>query len=68
MRSMLMEHTTNRESRAMFPLEYLNDMLKNTNPDAIVTLDLKSDAPLRIEYPIGDATVIYYLAPRIENA
>ena len=63
----LMEHTTNRESRAMFPLEYLNDLLKATNPDSIVALDLKSDAPLRIEYPIGDATVIYYLAPRIEN-
>jgi len=31
-------------------------------------LSLKSDAPLRVEYTLGDAKLVYYLAPRIESA
>lgn len=63
----VVEHTVNKESRAMFPLEYLNDLLKATESGAIVTFDLKTDAPLKLQYPIGEATVTYYLAPRIES-
>jgi len=63
----LLEHTVNAESRAMYPLEYLNDLLKTTENESVVTLEIKSDHPLRIEYPIGQATVVYYLAPRIES-
>ncbi len=63
----LIEHTVNKDTKSMFPLEYLNDLLKATESDAVVTLDLKTDAPLRLQYPIGDATVTYYLAPRIES-
>lgn len=63
----LIEHTVNKDTRSMFPLEYLNDLLKATEADAVVTLDLKTDAPLKLQYPIGDATVTYYLAPRIES-
>jgi proliferating cell nuclear antigen len=63
----LLEHTVNRESRAMFPLEYLNDLLRVTEADVVVALDLKSDAPLRLQYPIGEANLIFYLAPRIES-
>jgi proliferating cell nuclear antigen len=64
----LLEHTVNAESSSMYPLEYLNDLLRTTDNDAVVSLDLKTDNPLRIEYPIGQATVVYYLAPRIESA
>jgi proliferating cell nuclear antigen len=64
----LLEHTVNAEARSMYPLEYLNDLLKTTDNEAVVMLDLKTDNPLRIEYPIGQATIVYYLAPRIENA
>lgn len=63
----IIEHTINKEAKAMFPLEYLNDLLKATDGSAIVTLDLKTDAPLKLQYPIGEATVTYYLAPRIES-
>jgi proliferating cell nuclear antigen len=63
----LVEHTVNRDSKVMFPLEYLNDLLKATDFDTVITLDMKSDAPLKLQYPIGDATVTYYLAPRIES-
>lgn len=64
----LLEHSVKNDSRAMFPLEYLNDLLKNVEGEAVVTLNLKNDAPLRLEYPIGQGTVVYYLAPRIETA
>lgn len=63
----LIEHTLNKDSNVMFPLEYLNDLLKATQSDSIVTLNLKSEAPLRLTYNIGDASVTYYLAPRIES-
>lgn len=63
----LIEHTVNRDSKAMYPLEYLNDLLRSTKIDSTVTLDLKSDAPLRVQYQVGGATVTYYLAPRIES-
>ncbi len=54
-------------SRAMFPLDYLNDILKGAPSDSVVTLELKSDAPLRLSYKIQDAKFRYYLAPRIEG-
>ena len=65
---MLAEHVVNKESKAMFPLEYLNDLLKSTDSTALVEINLKSDAPLKLSYNIGDAKVTYFLAPRIESA
>lgn len=55
-------------SRAVFSLDHLNNILKEADAPSVVSLSLKSDAPLRIEYAIGDAKVVYYLAPRIESA
>ena len=63
----LLEHTVNTDSKSMYPLEYMNDLLKATESGAAVSIEMKSDAPLRVQYPIGQATVTYYLAPRIEN-
>jgi len=64
----MLEHTVNAEAKAMFPLEYLNDLLKGADAGAVVQADMKTDAPLKVEYCIGEATITYYLAPRIENA
>lgn len=63
----LLEHTVNTGTKAMYPLEYLNDLLKAVESGTAVSLELKTDAPLRVRYPIGQAAVTYYLAPRIEN-
>ncbi|MBI4214370.1 proliferating cell nuclear antigen (pcna) [archaeon] len=63
----LLEHTVNKESRSMFPLEYLNDIIRSADAGAAVSIDLKTNAPLRVEYPVGEATVVYYLAPRVES-
>jgi proliferating cell nuclear antigen len=55
-------------SRAVFSLEYLNNILKAAEIPSVVIINLKNDAPLKVEYSIGDARVTYYLAPRIESA
>ena len=57
-----------KNARAMFPLEYLNDLLKGTDSATNVELGLRTDAPLKVEYRIGEASITYYLAPRIETA
>jgi proliferating cell nuclear antigen len=54
-------------SKAMFSLEYLNNILKAAEIPSVVMISLKSDAPLRVEYSIGEGRVVYYLAPRIET-
>ncbi len=55
------------KSRAMFPYEYLNDIAKACPDDSALELNLKSDAPVKISYQIGEAQLTYYLAPRVEN-
>ncbi|MFH1054541.1 MAG: proliferating cell nuclear antigen (pcna) [Candidatus Altiarchaeota archaeon] len=55
-------------SKSVFSLEYLNNILKAAEIPSVVCISLKTDAPLRVEYSIGDGRVVYYLAPRIESA
>lgn len=62
------EMLVKRECRSMFPLDYLQDMLKVAPSDAKVSLSIKSNAPVKVSYAIGDAQITYFLAPRIENA
>jgi proliferating cell nuclear antigen len=57
-----------KEARAVFSLDHLNNILKAAEAPSVVIVKLRNDAPLRIEYDIGDARVVYYLAPRIETA
>jgi proliferating cell nuclear antigen len=56
-----------KQARATFPLQFLDDIVKACPDNGIVTLNLKTNAPIKVEYPIGDAYLIYYLAPRIET-
>ncbi len=55
------------EARAMFPLDYLVSTIKAASSDTEVLLKLKSSAPVEISYKIGEATLTYFLAPRIES-
>jgi proliferating cell nuclear antigen len=63
----IQDYKPGKGSKAMFPLEYLNDLLKNADSSTNVHLSLKSNAPLKLNYNIGDAKVTYFLAPRIEE-
>ncbi|MFA5931287.1 MAG: proliferating cell nuclear antigen (pcna) [archaeon] len=63
----LPELRVKRECKSMFPLDYLQDMLKVASSDTKVNLFIKSNAPIRVSYPIGEANISYFLAPRIES-
>ncbi|MBN2517497.1 MAG: proliferating cell nuclear antigen (pcna) [Candidatus Altiarchaeota archaeon] len=63
----LMELKVKAASRAMFPLEYLKNMTRNTDVTTVVNLSIKKDAPLMLDYAIGESKITYFLAPRIEN-
>jgi len=61
------ELKTESAVKATFPLQYLEDMVKATSANSIVTINLETDRPLKLEYEVEGAKVVYYLAPRIET-
>ncbi|MEW6748986.1 MAG: proliferating cell nuclear antigen (pcna) [Candidatus Micrarchaeota archaeon] len=63
----LTELTVGEGARATFPLQYLEDMVKATPSSSAVTINLETDRPLKLEYDVEGAKVVYYLAPRIET-
>ncbi|MCX6769337.1 MAG: proliferating cell nuclear antigen (pcna) [Candidatus Micrarchaeota archaeon] len=63
----IIEMTVTKPSRATFPLQYLEDIVKACPENAALTICLKSNAPLKVEYEVESAKVTYYLAPRIDN-
>lgn len=63
----LPELRVKKECKSMFPLDYLQDMLKAASSDSKVNLFIKANAPIRVSYLVGDASINYFLAPRIES-
>ncbi|OIO25413.1 proliferating cell nuclear antigen (pcna) [Candidatus Micrarchaeota archaeon CG_4_10_14_0_2_um_filter_55_9] len=55
------------EASAMYPYEYLDDVTRACPDDAEITLEMKTDAPIRTSYEIGKAKLAYFLAPRVES-
>ncbi len=55
------------ESKATFPLQYLDDITKACPDSNQITISLKTNAPLKVEYEVQGAKLAYYLAPRIES-
>ncbi len=56
-----------KECRAMFPLDYMSNMLKGASSDTDVKVFLKANAPIKLSYGIGNAQLTFFLAPRIET-
>jgi len=56
-----------KDSRATFPLQFMEDMVKACPDDGVLSLNLKTNSPIKVEYSIGEAKLVYYLAPRIET-
>jgi len=61
------EIKTEKGARATFPLQYLEDMVKATSASSVITLNLETDRPMKLQYEVEGAKVTYYLAPRIET-
>jgi proliferating cell nuclear antigen len=52
---------------ATFNLDYLERMVSACPQNSTVTLSLKTEEPIRVDYKIGDAALAYYLAPYMES-
>ena len=61
------EVTASTPSKAMYPAEYLDKMAKAAVDSEPVTLEFGNNKPIRMSYKIGDAQLVYYLAPRVES-
>ena len=56
-----------KASSATFNLDYMERMISACPSNSVMTLSIKTEEPIRIDYKIGDANVSYYLAPYMEN-
>ncbi len=56
-------------SRAMFNVKYLSDMLKAADMKDFITINLGTDLPIKLDFPIagGEGRLSFILAPRIES-
>ncbi len=64
----LIELDVEEESKSTYGLSYLESMIKPMGKSDIIDIDLGSDMPLKIKYPIEDeGRLLFVLAPRIEN-
>ncbi len=53
-------------AKATFPVQYLEDMIKGADDNTDIEVSLKTNAPMKIKYAVGNAKFTYYLAPRID--
>jgi proliferating cell nuclear antigen len=56
-----------KSASATFNLDYLERMISACPSNSTMTLSIKTEEPIKIEYKIGDAGVSYYLAPYMET-
>lgn len=55
------------EAHAQFNLEFLRGFLKASDKNTAVTLALKTEEPLKVEYSVGLQKARYWLAPYMEE-
>ncbi|MFA5108647.1 MAG: proliferating cell nuclear antigen (pcna) [Candidatus Micrarchaeia archaeon] len=63
----IIEMKVSAPAKATFPLQYLEDITRACPDSSPVSLNLKTNAPIKIEYEVSGAKLAYYLAPRIES-
>jgi len=64
----LVKLSVKQPSRAMFNIKYLSDMTKAVSPTDVITINLGTDLPIQLDFPIaeGKGRLRFLLAPRIE--
>ena len=63
----IVEMNVSKPARATFPLQYLDDIVRACPENGNITIYLKSNHPLKVQYEVESARVVYYLAPRIDS-
>lgn len=59
--------TIKQPAKSVFSLKYLIDITNPCPSESIVNISMKTNAPMKLEYAINEAKLVYYLAPRIES-
>ncbi|MCD6513926.1 MAG: DNA polymerase sliding clamp [Candidatus Odinarchaeota archaeon] len=63
----VLEYVVEEDSRAVYPLNYLEDMIAAVAAADVLTINFATDMPLKMEYLIpGGGKITYYLAPKRE--
>ena len=65
--SMIKTIEVKKNAESVFNLEFLENMVKSCPSGNSISISLKSNEPLKLSYNIGDAEIIYYLAPYMEE-
>lgn len=65
----LLDIDVKENARAVFPLNYLSDMAKAASISNTVTIHLRDDNPLELDFKLGDekGKLSFLLAPRLES-
>ena len=63
----LLDLEVKEPSKATFSLSYLSDIIKAASATSeISTIEFSTDMPIKIDFPIREGKLTYFLAPRIE--
>ncbi len=65
--SMIKTVEVKKNAESVFNLEFLENMVKSCPSGNSINISLKSNEPLKLSYNIGDAEIVYYLAPYMEE-
>ena len=57
-----------KDGRAMYPADYLDKMCRASTETDPLHVQFGSSKPVKVSYKLGDAQLIYFLAPRVESA
>jgi proliferating cell nuclear antigen len=68
-KDLLISLEVSEKVRSLFPLDYFSNMVRSIPAGSVVTINLGSDFPVKLEFEIADkqGSVNYLLAPRIES-
>ena len=56
-----------KNADSVFNLEFLENMVKSCPAGVPINISLKTNEPLKVSYPTGQAQISYFLAPYIEE-
>jgi len=56
---------TNSEVVSKYSLNFLTNIVKEAEPESMISLELKGDAPMKVSYSIGDSKLQFHLAHMI---
>ncbi|MCS3900777.1 DNA polymerase sliding clamp [Methanococcus voltae] len=65
--NVMVDYKVLENSKSTFNLAYLKDITKSTASDDVLDIYLGEDMPVKVEYNIGGAKLVFLLAPRIES-